>query len=80
MMMTCGLVVLGHINNLYNTTFWALQQKGGMSGTEAEKELKVIKSTFRFFLSVKKTPPLPLSFYFLDEIREFGVKRIYLSF
>lgn len=42
-MMICGLVVLGHINNLYNTTFWALQQKGGISATEAEKELKVIK-------------------------------------
>lgn len=40
------LVVLGHINNLYNTTFWALQQKGRMSATEAEKELKVTKSTF----------------------------------
>lgn len=54
MMMMCGLVVLGHINNLYNTTFWALQQKGGMRATEAEKELKVIKPTFLFFLSVKK--------------------------
>lgn len=31
----------GHINNLYNTTFWALQQQGGRSATEAEKELKV---------------------------------------
>lgn len=38
--------MLGHINNLYNTTFWALQQKGGISATEAEKELKVTKSTF----------------------------------
>ncbi|KAI9744439.1 MAG: tRNA-His guanylyltransferase [Claussenomyces sp. TS43310] len=28
-----------HINNLYNTTFWALIQKGGMDATEAEKEL-----------------------------------------
>jgi tRNA(His) 5'-end guanylyltransferase len=32
---------LGHINNLYNTTFWALIQLGGMDGTEAEKTLKV---------------------------------------
>jgi len=31
----------GHINNLYNTTFWALIQLGGMDGTEAEKTLKV---------------------------------------
>lgn len=29
-----------HINNLYNTTFWALVQKGGISTTEAEEELK----------------------------------------
>lgn len=29
-----------HINNLYNTTFWNMVQKGGMSGTEAELELK----------------------------------------
>lgn len=64
MMMMYGLAVLGHINNLYNTTFWALQQKGGMSATEAEKELKVIMSTFLFFLSVKKRTP-PVSFYFL---------------
>jgi tRNA(His) guanylyltransferase len=28
-----------HINNLYNTTFWALVRKGGMSTAEAEKEL-----------------------------------------
>lgn len=31
----------GHINNLYNTTFWALVQKGGMSNRDAEKELLV---------------------------------------
>lgn len=30
----------GHINNLYNTTFWALVLKGGMHPTEAELELK----------------------------------------
>lgn len=28
-----------HVNNLFNTTFWALVN-GGMSGTEAEKRLK----------------------------------------
>lgn len=32
---------LGHINNLYNTTFWAMVQKGGISNTDAELELKV---------------------------------------
>lgn len=31
----------GHINNLYNTTFWALIQLGGIDPTEAEKTLKV---------------------------------------
>lgn len=29
-----------HINNLYNTTFWSLVLKGGMSGGEAEMRLK----------------------------------------
>ncbi|KAJ5167230.1 tRNA(His) guanylyltransferase, partial [Penicillium canariense] len=29
-----------HINNLYNTTFWAMVQQGGMGNTEAEQELK----------------------------------------
>lgn len=29
-----------HINNLYNTTFWALVLKGGMSNREAEEYLK----------------------------------------
>lgn len=31
----------GHINNLYNTTFWAMVQQGGMSNTDAERELQV---------------------------------------
>lgn len=31
----------GHINNLFNTTFWCLVQQGGMSGAEAEKFLAV---------------------------------------
>lgn len=29
-----------HVNNLYNTVFWALVQRGGLSGTDAEKRLK----------------------------------------
>ncbi|KAL2051451.1 hypothetical protein ABVK25_008318 [Lepraria finkii] len=29
-----------HINNLYNTTFWALVQRGGMDVTKAEEKLK----------------------------------------
>lgn len=32
----------GHINNLYNTTFWALIQLGGLDNTEAEKTLAVL--------------------------------------
>ena len=35
----------GHINNLYNTTFWALVQKGGMDATAAEEKLKVCTVT-----------------------------------
>jgi tRNA(His) 5'-end guanylyltransferase len=31
----------GHINNLYNTAFWALIQIGGMDAKSAEKELAV---------------------------------------
>ena len=33
-------LLAGHINNLYNTTFWAMIQQGGMSTTDAEEELK----------------------------------------
>ena len=29
-----------HINNLYNTTFWALVNKGGLTTTEAHAKLK----------------------------------------
>ncbi|KAA8651621.1 tRNA guanylyltransferase [Aspergillus tanneri] len=29
-----------HINNLYNTTFWTMVQQGGMSNTDAERELQ----------------------------------------
>uniref|UniRef100_A0A8C4Q403 tRNA(His) guanylyltransferase n=1 Tax=Eptatretus burgeri TaxID=7764 RepID=A0A8C4Q403_EPTBU len=29
-----------HINNLYNTTFWALVQKGGLSPSQAQERLK----------------------------------------
>lgn len=38
-----GLVLIseGHINNLYNTTFWTLIQKGGFDAKGAEKELAV---------------------------------------
>jgi tRNA(His) guanylyltransferase len=31
--------VPGHINNLYNTTFWALVQQGGMDARDAEQRL-----------------------------------------
>ena len=31
---------LAHINNLYNTTFWALVLQGGLSVTDAHKRLK----------------------------------------
>lgn len=32
----------GHINNLYNTVFWTLVQKGGLTTAQAEDRLKVI--------------------------------------
>lgn len=81
-MMMCGLVVSGHINNLYNTTFWALQQKGGMSATEAEKELKVnqVYISCPHFRKEENTRHPPFPFIFFDWVREVGVKRIYLAF
>lgn len=36
---------IGHINNLYNTTFWTLIQQGGMDAKGAEKELAVSSAT-----------------------------------
>lgn len=32
-------ISLGHINNLYNTTFWTLVQQGGMEARDAEQRL-----------------------------------------
>lgn len=36
----CWRQVDAHINNLYNTTFWTLVQRGGLSRPEAEEKLK----------------------------------------
>jgi tRNA(His) 5'-end guanylyltransferase len=36
----------GHINNLFNTTFWTLV-KSGMTEAEAEKHLRVNMSLFK---------------------------------
>lgn len=35
-----------HINNLYNTAFWTLVEKGGMTGTKAEERLRVSLVSF----------------------------------
>lgn len=35
------LCLSGHINNLYNTVFWTLVQRGGLTTTQAEDRLKV---------------------------------------
>jgi len=35
------LCLSGHINNLYNTVFWTLVQKGGLTTAQAEDRLKV---------------------------------------
>ena len=37
----------GHINNLYNTTFWALVLQGGVDRTQAEEQLKVNRKNIR---------------------------------
>lgn len=37
---------LGHINNLYNTSFWALIQQGGHGNKEAEDILAVCSSPY----------------------------------
>lgn len=39
--MLCGIFGLAHINNLYNTTHWALVQQGGQTSPEASITLKV---------------------------------------
>ena len=41
--LTIPKYVPGHINNLHNTTFWALVQKGGMDVRQAEERLKVFR-------------------------------------
>jgi tRNA(His) guanylyltransferase len=35
------VVISAHVNNLYNTVFWALVQQGGLSTTEAHARLRV---------------------------------------
>lgn len=35
-----------HINNLFNTTFWALVQQGGMTEKDAENHLRVSLACF----------------------------------
>lgn len=37
----CFMLSAAHINNLYNTTFWALVQQGGKTTTQAHQTLKV---------------------------------------
>lgn len=36
----------GHINNLYNTVFWTLVQKGRLTTAQAEERLKVMANHF----------------------------------
>lgn len=40
-----SILILAHINNLYNTTFWALVH-GGLTTTEANKTLQVSFSKY----------------------------------
>lgn len=37
----CSLEYIGHINNQFNTTFWALIQLAGLTNQEAEQKLSV---------------------------------------
>lgn len=47
------LCLSGHINNLYNTVFWTLVQKGGLTTAQAEDRLKVrVKHSLKVFLCV----------------------------
>lgn len=46
-----------HINNLYNTTFWALVQQGGLSGAQAEEKLRVSINLFIQRVSCSAEPP-----------------------
>lgn len=36
--------MIAHINNLYNTAFWALVQQGGQTTTQAHATLRVSSS------------------------------------
>lgn len=44
-MFVYGFIVPGHINNLYNTVFWTLVKKGGLTTIQAEDRLKVRANT-----------------------------------
>jgi tRNA(His) 5'-end guanylyltransferase len=43
----------GHINNLYNTTFWAMVQRKGMTEQQAESKLKVRVCVSVWFVTVR---------------------------
>jgi hypothetical protein len=56
-----------HINNLYNTTFWALILKGGLSTAEAHAALKVGD----FVPVISPMTEASLGYQFKSEAREF---------
>ncbi len=41
MLLPLAYGLTGHVNNLYNTTFWALVNQGGADATSATEALKV---------------------------------------
>lgn len=43
-----------HINNLYNTTFWALVLKGGLTNTQVRIDSKYLTSNFCIFLRTRR--------------------------
>jgi tRNA(His) guanylyltransferase len=75
-----------HINNLFNTTFWALVQQGGMTEIEAEDHLKV-NSLFlenflnfsHFIMNRAHFPKTRMKFYLLDLISTITISTLYIE-
>lgn len=51
------LITAGHINNLFNTTFWALILQGGMNNQQAEKALAVCHLSPSYLLLCAESGP-----------------------
>jgi tRNA(His) guanylyltransferase len=67
-----------HINNLYNTTFWALVQQGKMSAKEAHQELSV--SSDRTSLSLGTDRHITIQGTFAKDKHEILFKRFEINY